>query len=164
MLTNALVLAVFDPNLETVLSADASSFGLGAELYAEFAKKYQFHHITSSLYHPQGNGEAERAIGTIKNMLKKCDDPYLALLSYCSTPLPIGYSPSQLLMSRILHSSVPVNASVGASGARYQKGTGRSPKVARLPMAPPILVKMRQVWEKQASSWDSSDIIYLVYC
>lgn len=40
-------------------------------------------------------------------MLKKCDDPYLALLSYRSTPLPIGYSLSQLLMNRILCSTIP---------------------------------------------------------
>ena len=32
LLTNAPVLALFDPNLETVLSADASSFGLGTVL------------------------------------------------------------------------------------------------------------------------------------
>ena len=40
-------------------------------------------------------------------MLNKCEDPYLALLSYCTTPLSIGYSPSELLMSRTLRSTVP---------------------------------------------------------
>ena len=32
LLTNSPVLALFDPNLETIVSADASSFGLGAVL------------------------------------------------------------------------------------------------------------------------------------
>ena len=41
-------------------------------------------------------------------MLNKCQDPYLALLAYRSTPLPICYSPSELLMSRTLRSTVPV--------------------------------------------------------
>ena len=50
-----------------------------SELYAKFSEEYQFQHITSSPYHPQGNGEAER---TIKSMLEKCEDPYQALLAY----------------------------------------------------------------------------------
>ena len=68
---------------------------------------YQFNHVTSSPYFPQNNSEAECAVGTIKNLLKKEGDPYLALLAYCSTPLEIGYSPSQLLMNRALCATVP---------------------------------------------------------
>ena len=79
-----------------------------SELYAEFAKEYQFSHVTSSPYFPRSNEGAERAVGMIKQMLKKCKDTYLALLTYCSTPLHIGYSPSELLMDRALRSSVPV--------------------------------------------------------
>ena len=75
--------------------------------YADFARSYQFKHVTSSPYYAQSNGEAERAVGTVKSLLKKYSDPYLALLSYRSTPLQNGYSPSELLMSRTLRSTIP---------------------------------------------------------
>lgn len=52
----------------------------------QFTKSY---HVTTSLYHPQANSEAERAVVTIKRMLNKCEDPYRALLAYHTTPLHI---------------------------------------------------------------------------
>ena len=80
------------------------------ELASQSAKDYEFRHIMRSPYFPQGNGEAERAVGTIKRLLEKGGDPYKALLAYRCTPLPqIGYSPSQLLMGRMLRSSVPTS-------------------------------------------------------
>ena len=56
----------------------------------------------------QSNGEAERAVRTIKSLLKKAEDPYVALLEYRSTPVTCGYSPAELLMNRKLRSSVPI--------------------------------------------------------
>ena len=90
---------------EVVISDNGPQYT--SEAYAKFAKDYQFHHITSSPYCPQSNGEAERAVGTVKNLLKKSDDPYLALLAYRATPLQNGYSPSELLMCRMLRTTVP---------------------------------------------------------
>ena len=57
-------------------------------------------------YFPQRNGEAERAVGTVKNLLNKSDDPYFALLAYRATPLQNGYNPSELLMCRMLCTTV----------------------------------------------------------
>jgi len=78
-----------------------------SEEFAEFMRECHCQHITSSPLYPQSNGEAERAVKTIKGLLKKEGDPYLALLSYRATPLQIGDSPSELLMGRKLRTTIP---------------------------------------------------------
>ena len=69
-------------------------------------------HITSPIArsprYPQSNGEAERTVRPVKALLKKADDPLLALLACRSTPLKNGYSPAELLMCRRLCTTVPV--------------------------------------------------------
>ena len=76
--------------------------------FSEFAKAYKFVHTTSSPKFPQSNGEAERAVRTIKTLLQKADDPYATLLAYRSTPVCCGCSPAELLMNRQLCSTVPI--------------------------------------------------------
>ena len=76
--------------------------------YKQFAAKYGFTHTTSSPHYPQSNGEAERAVQTIKSLLKNSDDPYIALMIYHSTPLHNGFSPSELSMNRRLHTTLPI--------------------------------------------------------
>ena len=76
--------------------------------FAQFASSYGFTHVTSSPKPPQANGEAERAVQTIKQLLKKNKDPYLALLMYKATPLQNSLSPSKLLMGRKLKTRVPI--------------------------------------------------------
>ncbi len=62
---------------------------------------YNFSHVTSSPLFPQSNGHAERTVQTVKRLLKESTDPYKAMLSYRSTPIPwCNLSPTQLLMGR----------------------------------------------------------------
>ena len=75
--------------------------------FQKFANCYGFVHTFSSPRYPRSNGEAERAVQTVKNLLKICNDPYLALLALRTSPLKTGYSPSELLMGRELHTTVP---------------------------------------------------------
>ncbi len=58
-----------------------------SEMFSIFSQEYKFAHKTSSPRYPQANGAA---VKTIKLLLDKNTDPYLALLSYRSTPLANG--------------------------------------------------------------------------
>ena len=75
--------------------------------FTNFSTDWQFQHITSSPRYPQSNGEVERAVQTMKAVLNKSNDEYLALLNYRDTPLHHGYSPAQLSMCRKLRTRVP---------------------------------------------------------
>ena len=45
----------------------------------QFAETYGFCHITSSPYYPQANGQAERTVRTIKNLLQNAKDTYFVI-------------------------------------------------------------------------------------
>ena len=90
---------------ETVMSDNIPQYS--ATVFEEFAKEYGFTHVTSSPKYPQANGTAERAVKIVKQLLKKNQDPYLAMLAYRSTPLENGYSPAELLMGQKIHTTLP---------------------------------------------------------
>ena len=50
--------------------------------FQQFVKHYQIDHHTSSVYHPQSNGMAEKAVQTVKRLIKKAthdgNDPSIA--------------------------------------------------------------------------------------
>ena len=81
-------------------------------LFTKVATDWKFDHNTSSPRNHRSNGQAEGAIKTIKGLLTcaKCSgqDPYLALLAYCSMPgdahLPL---PVEMLYQQALCTTVP---------------------------------------------------------
>ena len=42
-----------------------------SKVFLDFSNRFGFVHLTNSPHYPQGNGEAERALQTIKNLFKK---------------------------------------------------------------------------------------------
>ena len=73
-----------------------------AAVFKDFVDKYGFTHTTSSPQYPQENEAAEHAVCTVKDLLNKSEDPYLAIIAYRSTPLENGYSRAEFLMGRKL--------------------------------------------------------------
>ena len=84
-----------------------------SEEFARFCKEYGITHRTSSPYCPSMNGEAERAVQTVKSLWRKALDRQLALLDYRTTPLEgINMSPAQLLMGRRPRNKLPASEEV----------------------------------------------------
>ena len=80
-----------------------------AQAFDDFAKSYNFEHTTSSPEYPQSNGLVERTVKTVKRLIKESKDPYMALMTYRSTPFPwCQKSPAELLMGRRIRGNVPV--------------------------------------------------------
>lgn len=90
---------------ETVRSDNGPQYD--AAVFAKFAKDWNFNHVTSSPKYAQSNGEVERAVQTVKNLITKAEDPAKALLAYRSTPLECNHSPAELLFGRKIRSNIP---------------------------------------------------------
>ncbi|TWW58967.1 hypothetical protein D4764_06G0004970 [Takifugu flavidus] len=78
-----------------VLVTDGGPQFVSAE-FADFARE-------------ESRAEAERAVGTVKSLLRKGEDPHKALMAYRATPLAQGASPAQLLMGRNIRTPLPVS-------------------------------------------------------
>ena len=75
--------------LPDILCADIMPFDSSEMI--KFAAEYDFTINTSSPEHEASNGQSERMIGTVKQLMRKANedsrDPHLALLAYQNTPV-----------------------------------------------------------------------------
>lgn len=70
-------------------------------------------HETSSPHFQSSNGEAERAIQTVKNMWKRGSDKHLSFLDLNKTPINnSNISPAQFLMGRRPRNLLPTNTEI----------------------------------------------------
>ena len=73
----------------------------------KFADTYGFTLLMSSPHYPHSNRLATHTIQTIKELPQDSPDPYLALLSFKTTPiLWCSFSPAELLMGRQLRTAI----------------------------------------------------------
>lgn len=73
-----------------------------------FGQKWGFQHTTSSPGHQQSNGKAEAAVKIIKRLMRRADDPYLALLEYRNTPTAeMSTSPAERMLGHSTRSILP---------------------------------------------------------
>ena len=95
-------------NPETVVSDNGPSYD--SSEFSGFSEEWGFSHETSTPEHPSSNGPAEKAVQTVKNIIKKSaesiDDMQLGLLAYRSTPLENQKSPVEL--GRILRTNLSI--------------------------------------------------------
>jgi len=76
----------------------------------------------------------------VKEMLKKSKDPYLALLTYRTTPIQGGrYSPAELLMNRMLRTTIP---------------TTRSQRLPRVPDQDAVRARDLKTKKRQKTNFD----------
>ena len=80
--------------------------------YRDFAKTWDFKHVTSSPHYPRSNGFVERQIQTIKHVIKKTkqagEDIEMGLLSLRATPVDNKLpSPAELLFQRRVRANLP---------------------------------------------------------
>ena len=92
------------------ITSDNGSQFTSAEFH-KFANDYGFKTITTSPYHPQGNGRAENGVKLAKHILKQ-NDVFKALMVYRATPSTVtGFSPCQLLQGRRMATTLPMMTS-----------------------------------------------------
>ena len=83
-----------------------------SHLFAEFTKDWNIDHTQSSPRDLRSNSQAKSAVKIVKGLLTRAkfsgQDPYLALLTYRSTPVDAHLrSPAEMLYQRAIRTTVP---------------------------------------------------------
>ena len=112
---------------ETVI---ADNVPFASAEFQKFARNWNFRIVTSSPNHPQSNGQAERAIQTVKKLMRKAhesgEDIEKAFLHLRATPLSgTSVSPAQLMFNRCIRTDLPAISDSQRGEGRKAEGRKR---------------------------------------
>ena len=83
-----------------------------SQQFHNFCQSLEIKHITSSPYYHEGNGHVERAIQTLKQILRKCSSEVeitTALIAFLDTPISQDLlSPVELFFKRRINSCLGI--------------------------------------------------------
>ena len=98
--------------------------------FERFGKEWGFRHTTSSPGHQQSNGKAEAAVKIIKRLMRRAEDPYLALLEFRNTPTAgMSSSPAERMFGHGTRSILPTGGSANKSHRVLQEKVRRKVQV-----------------------------------
>lgn len=144
--------------------------------FASFCSEWGVYHTTSSPGHQQSNGKAEAAVKIIKRLLRRAEDPHLALLEYRNTPTAgMTTSPAERLFGHATRSILPTGSSEHQNVLK-EKATrkqavqryynSRAKNLPSLTIGSPVLLKDFQAsknkWQQGRVIQQLSDRSYLV--
>ena len=76
--------------------------------FEEFSRSWNFKHVTLSPRYPKGNAHAEKAIGMVKQIYSRCEDPLFGMLVLKTVPLQdIKESPDKMFFGHALNTNLP---------------------------------------------------------
>ena len=91
----------------TLVTDNATCFA--SEEFTEFAKDWNFTHITLSPRYPKGNAHAEKAVGMVKQIYTRCADLLFGMLVLKTVPLlDVKESPDKLFFGHVLNTNLPM--------------------------------------------------------
>ena len=86
------------------------------EDFTEFAKNWNFNHVTSSPRYPKGNAHAEKAVGMVKHIYTRYEDLLFGMLVLKTVPLlDVKESPDKIFFGCTLNTNLPRPISVHQS-------------------------------------------------
>ena len=119
-----------------------------SEEFTEFAKDWNFIHVTSSPRYPKGNTHAEKVVGMVKQIYTRCADPLFGMLVLKTVPLlDVKESPDKLFFDCMLNTNLPKAETVHKLYEdRYinQDDSGDLPSTRNFVEKDPVWVKINE--------------------
>ena len=125
-----------------------------SEEFSNFAKSWNFNHVTSSPRYPKGNAHAEKAVGMVKQIYNRCEDPLFGMLVLKTVPLlDVKESPDKIYFGQSLHTNLPRPGMVPSGYEdRYinKEATGMVPSTKNFVVQDPVWIKLNKdlPWKK----------------